>query len=202
MAQIAEISYNVQGDIGGVGISRFWFAPQTPGNVTGSQVNAAAAAARALLFAAAAYIPTPVTWTCNAQSNVYDPASGLVQGPLVVSSLPATVTGTGGNTFAAGVGARINWKTSTLSGRRLVRGALFLAPLASSGFSSAGAVANPVVTALNAAVATYLSALTTASLYPIVWHRPAKGTFTGGLQAIVFAGVCSSVPASLRSRRN
>lgn len=202
MAQIAEISYNVQGDIGGTGISRFWFIPQVAGAISTANVNAAAAAARGLLFAAAGNTPTPITWTCNSQANVYDWATGLVQGPLAVTSLPGVVTGSGGSNFAAGVGARINWKTATVVGRRLIRGAVFIAPLASVSFAASGSVQPTFVGTMNAAAATYLAALGTAGLTAVVWHRPPKGTFVGGQTGIITAGVTSSVPASLRSRRN
>jgi hypothetical protein len=202
VAQLAEISWNVSGDIGGLGVSRFWFVRQNAGNISGADVNAAAAASRKVINAAAGVIPTPVTWTCNGVSNVYEATSGLVQGPLPVSSLPASVTGSGGSNFAAGVGARVNWKTSTLQGRRLIRGCIFLAPLVGVAFGASGALQGSQVTAINAGVASYLTDMTTALLYPVVWHRPAKGATTGGTTGIVYAGVTSTVPASLRSRRS
>jgi hypothetical protein len=201
MPQVGEIAFHVQGDIGGVGISRFRFTRQDAGSIMGTDVNAAAAAARALLAAGATYYPTPISWTCQAQVDIYDVASGLVQGPLIVTALPATVNGTGGSSFSAGTGGRINWKTSTLSGRRLLKGATFLVPLSATAFTSNGAVANGTVTAINTAVATYINAMTTATLYPVIWHRPKKGATVGGLTGIVTAGALSATPSGLRSRR-
>lgn len=202
MPQLGEIMYNVQGDIGGQGVSRFRFVRQNAGNISGADANAAAAAARLLLNAAAGVLPSAVTWTCNAQCNIYDSASGLVQGPLIITSLPATVTGSGGTNWAAGVGARVNWKTSTLQGRRLIRGATFVIPLAGGAFGPGGSLQASQITALNAGAAAYLNAMTTALLYPVIWHRPAKGSLTGGTTGIVFAGTTSSVPSGLRSRRS
>jgi hypothetical protein len=198
---IGEVSFHVQGDIGGIGVSRFWFAPQTPVAITQANANAVAAAGRAFLQAASASMPAGISWTCDAQVNVYDVHTGLVQGPIVISALPAAVTGAGGSGFPAGVGARVNWKTAQVQGRRLIRGAIFVAPLSNSAFTTSGAVSSTFVTSQNAAAATYLGAVTTANLNPIIWHRPPKGTFAGGALGIVFAGVTSSVPASLRSRR-
>jgi hypothetical protein len=202
VAQIAEISWHVAGDIGGVGVSRFWFVRQDAASITGSNANAAAAASRLVLNGAAGVIPSPITWTCDPQVNIYESTSGLVQGPLVLSSVPAAVAGSGGSNFPAGTGARVNWKTATLQGRRLIRGAVFIVPLAGVAFGANGSLQATQVSNINAGAASYLTAMTTALLYPVVWHRPAKATFTGGTYGIVFAGITSSTPAGLRSRRS
>lgn len=202
MAQLAEIQYHVQGDIGGIGVSRFRFVRQDAASITASDVNAAAAAVHGLFAAVTTQTPTAISWVCGAQVNVYDAASGLVQGPLVVTSLPGTVTGVASGNYASGVGARVNWKTSTPVGRRLLRGATFIVPFASTAYTATGAVAPAVVGSLTTAATAYLTAMTTALLYPVVWHRPRKGTTSGGLTGIVFSGVASAVPAGLRSRRS
>lgn len=201
MPQVGEIAWHVQGDIGGIGVSRFRFTRQDAGNITGSDCNAAAAATRGVLAAATAYTPTAVSWTCQAQVNIYDSATGLVTGPLVISSIPTTVSGSASGNYGAGTGGRLNWKTSTLSGRRLLRGATFIVPFAAAGFAANGSVAAAAITAVNSAAATYLTAMTTAVLYPVVWHRPLKGTTAGGVTGIVYAGTLSATPAGLRSRR-
>ncbi len=202
MGQVGEIQYHVQGDVGGIGVSRFRFVRQDAGNITGSDANAAAAAARGLFNALTAQTPAAVTWVCGAQVNIYDSASGLVQGPLVVTSLPGTVTGSASGNYPAGMGIRVNWKTSTPVGRRLLRGATFIVPMASAAFTSTGAVSPAIVSSVNGAAAAYLTAMTTATLYPVVWHRPRKGQTSGGVTGIVFSGVASAVPAGLRTRRS
>jgi len=202
MVQVGEVSWNVQGDIGGVGISRFWFANATLADIGAPDVAAAAAASHAFLASAAGNVPTPISWTINPQVNVYDASTGLVQPPWVVTSPPAAVVGSGGTNFAAGVGARVNWKTSVVEGRRLIRGCIFVAPLASVSFNSSGSVQPTFVSTMTTAATTYLNALTAAGTTGMVWHRPAKGTFSGGVLGPIRAGICSSVPASLRSRRN
>jgi hypothetical protein len=100
------------------------------------------------------------------------------------------------------VGARVNWKTSTLHGRRLIKGATFLVPLAGVGFGTDGSISPGLKSALDNGAASYLTAMTGATLYPVVWHRPAKGATSGGLDGIVFAGITSLTPAGLRSRRS
>ena len=201
MPQVAEIAWHISGDMGGLGVSRLRFIRQNAGNILGADVNAAAAASFGLFNAAKAATPSGMTWAIDPQVNVYDSDTGLVQGPMVISSMPSNVGGTGGNNWAAGVGARINWKTSTVQGRRLMKGATYIVPLGALQFVTGGGVSPGFVTSMNTAAAAYLTAMTTALLYPVVWHRPPKGTHTGGLTGIVFSGVCSTVPASLRSRR-
>lgn len=201
MPEVGELAFHVAGDIGGTGISRFRFTRQDAASITGTDCNAAAAAAKGMLSTLAAWFPNAITWTCVPQVNVYDSSTGLVSGPLVVSSLPAVVGGSAGTTFGAGLGARVNWKTSTLHGRRLMKGATFLVPFGTAAFSSAGAVSSTAVNSVTTAATAYLTAMTAAALYPVVWHRPPKGTTAGGQTGIIYAGVCSSVPAGLRSRR-
>lgn len=202
MPQVGEIAWHVQGDIGGVGVSRFRFTRQDAASVTGADANAAAAASRLLMLTTATYTPTAITWSCQPQVNVYDGATGLVGGPLILGTIPTNVTGSGASTYAAGVGGRLNWKTATLSGRRLLRGSTFLVPFASSAYTASGSVAAAAITAVNGGAAAYLAAMVTAVLYPVVWHRPRKGTTVGGLTGIVYAGSLSSTPGGLRSRRS
>jgi hypothetical protein len=202
MSQIAELQINVSGDIGGIGVSRLRFVRQDAASITGVDCNAAAAAAMAMVNSMKTYIPTFVTWALNPEVHLYDIASGLVAPPLSVTTVPGSVTGVGGSTAIAGIGARLNWHTSTMVGRRILRGAFFWVPLASGMASSTGAVSGSVQTAVNGSSATYVNAMTTAMLYPVVWHRPAKGASTGGMMGIITSGSCSAVPAGLRSRRS
>lgn len=200
--QVGEIMWHVQGDIGGVGVSRLRFVRQDSAAILGADCNAAAAATHGLFAAAGAYTPNVVSWACQPQVDIYDSASGIVAGPLVVTSLPSPVTGTGGANFAAGTGARLNWKTSTLSGRRLLKGALYLVPFATTAMTTSGGISSAMQTAMNNAANAYLIAMEAALLYPVVWHRPAKGASSGGLTGGIYAGILSATPSSLRTRRH
>lgn len=200
--QVGEIQWHVTGDIGGAGVSRFRFTRQDAADITGADVHAAAVASQNIFGAAASSTPSSCTWTCFNECNIYDAATGVVQGPLPVSTPPAAIPGTGTGNYTAGAGARINWRTSTLVGRRLLRGATFVVPLSQNAYTSLGAISASFVTALGTGAATYLTAMTTAVLYPVVWHRPLKGTTVGGMTGTIFAGNVSTVPAGLRSRRS
>lgn len=201
MPQVAEVAWQVAGDIGGLGVSRFRFIRQNAGSIMGADVTAAVTAQNAFFGSMTQDIPVKVSWTVESQVDIYDSESGIVQGPLVVTSPPTARIGTGAGNYPAGVGARVNWKTSTLVGRRLLKGALYLVPLYQGVYTSSGAIDPAIAASLQAAANTYINAMTTALLYPVVWHRPAKGTGAGGMTGIITAGVVSQVPASLRSRR-
>jgi hypothetical protein len=202
MPQVGEIMFHLTGDVGGTGVARFRFIRQDSGNIQGSDAHAAAVAAQNVLGAATQWTPLSVRWDCSPQCNVYDIASGLVQGPLSITSLPAAVVGAGSGTYASGTGARLNWRTSTIVGRRLIRGATFLAPLTGAAFTTGGSVAAATQTQINTGPANYLTAMAAAALEAVVWHRPLKGLTSGGVVGVTFSGLCSAVPSSLRSRRH
>lgn len=201
MPQIGEIRVHVNGDIGNVGTSVYRFIRQDAASISGTNVTAIAVAAMGLYTAAKAYIPVNISITCDPVCNVYDAATGLVQGPLAVTGIPAAVTGSASGNYAAGTGARINWKTSTLAGRRLIKGCTYIVPMGTAGFAANGGVSAGAGGAITSAAQAYLTAVTAATCYPVVWHRPLKGVASGGVAGIVFAGSVPGQPAGLRSRR-
>lgn len=201
MTLVAAVAWNVQGDIGGQGISRFWFRVAATGGPTNADCNAVAAASRSLLASTQPYMPSAISWSCQAQVDVYDADSGLVQVSRVITSLPANVSGVQAGNYVAGTGARVAWKTALTKGRRLIQGALFIAPMSQQGFAANGALAPAAVSAINSAANGYIVALTPNGQFPVVWSRPPKGLHAGGVAADVNTAVCGTVPASLRSRR-
>lgn len=198
---VAEVAVHVTGDIGGSGISRYRFTRNDAGITTVADCNAAGAAIRALYNAVTDW-PTGVTWAVSPNVELFDVGSALVQGSLTMTTPPANVIGSGGTSWAAGIGARINWKTGTISGRRLLRGATFMIPLAPSAFGASGAIAGSKVTILQNAATAYIAAMNTANLQPVVWHRPLKGVTSGGTMGPVTASLVTSTPSGLRSRRS
>lgn len=202
MSQLGTISWQVTGDIGGLGVSRFRFTRQDSGTLTGPDCDAVAAASHALLNSAAAYVPGSITWSCSPIVDIADHITGLVAPGLPITTLPAPVVGLGSSGHGAGLGARINWHTDTISGRRLIKGATFLVPFTSSAFGGDGGFAGGVTSTVTTAAMAYLAALAAANCSPMIWHRPPKGTHTGGLTGVIFAGQCSATPAGLRSRRS
>jgi hypothetical protein len=201
-APVCEVQVVIQGDIGGRGISRWRFLPSLAGTAPSiADVNAAGAAVRAF-YAAAAFLPTGVSAQVQAAVPFFDVGSALVQGSVSMTTVPNVVSGSLAGNYAAGMGARVNWKTATISGRRLIKGATFVIPMASAEYTSGGALSSTAQTALINAANAYIAAMNTAGTTPVVWHRPPKGTTAGGLVGPINAVAVPSTPAGLRSRRS
>lgn len=198
---LAEVHAVITGDIGGAGISRFRFVRNDSTSITVADCNAAGAAVRAF-WATIANMPSTVTVQVQAAVELFDPNTALVQGFLNMTTVPAPVVGGTSGAYAAGIGARVNWKTSTLSGRRLIRGSTYVVPLGSGIYTPTGGLGATQVTLCTNAANNYLAAMTTAQLSAVVWHRPPKGLTSGGLVGLITGAVVPSTPAGLRSRRS
>jgi hypothetical protein len=171
------------------------------GSVTGTDCTNAAAAWRALWFSMHTYMPSSVEVSLGGNCEVKDSATGAPIAELGVGGSPAAVTGLSTAHYAAGTGIRVQWNTSTVRNRRLMRGATHFIPLTADAMTALGTVDNTAASTLNTACGTYLTAMNAAALVHGVWHRPAKGTFTGGVLAPCTAGVVDLVVSSLRTRR-
>jgi hypothetical protein len=202
MVELAQHTVQLSGDIGGVGVSKFHWQRKDATTPLQADCDSAGAALRALYNACIGVFPSAMSYQVLTEVPLFDVASALVSGILVMSSTPAVVTGGGGLDYAAGTGARINWKTTSIHNRRYLRGATFMVPLVAGAYTGQGAVAGATITTIQSAAATFLTALDTANLELIAWHRPAKGATTGGAAGLVFTGQVPSTPAGLRSRRS
>jgi hypothetical protein len=198
---VGEVKALFTGDIGAQGVSRFRFMRSDAASIGIPDANAACVAVRAMFNTLSMY-PSTLTVAVQPLVETFDVGSALVDGSVVASSSLTPITGTQSSAYAAGIGARLNWHTATIQGRRLLRGATYVVPLASGAFSSTGALSGAIVSQLTGAATTYLAALTTAQLQAVVWHRPAKGMTAGGAAGPIVNGVCSATPSGLRSRRS
>lgn len=201
MVQIGSISWQVNGDIGQQGVSRFRFMRQDAAAITVADCNAAAAASQFIPGEASTWTPSDVTWSCNPEVEIYDMASGLVQPPLVIGVVPTAIPGAMAGNYAGGNGARINWRTMTIKGRRFIRGATYVVPLAGTAFSGNGSLSSGFVTGMTGSANTMLTHFAAAALDFVVWSRPLKGATVGGVAGIVITGTVPTRPATLRSRR-
>lgn len=150
-------------------------------------------------------IPAGVVLSCSDTGDVIDEATGELQGPWG-SGGAWTVTGTGSGTWAAGVGASIDWRTSGIHGGRRVRGRTYLVPLNGFCYSSNGTLDTPALTDLQTAT-TALVAAHTGNL--VIWSRPRKADPTktppvtalaGGFSPVIVGTVPDTI-STLRSRR-
>lgn len=201
MSQLGAIDAGLNFGAGGDGISRQHFNRLDHGTILSSDANAAAAAWHGLWQTVHTELPFGgvVAWPSNCE--VLDDGTAAPIGTVTITSVPATVTGSSTSHWEAGTGVRINWKTTTVLNRRLIRGATFLIPLTIDAFNTFGEVDATIQANYQTAVSTYLAAMATASLAHVAWHRPKKGTFTGGVAGAVVAGHVRGVGAWLSSRR-
>jgi hypothetical protein len=203
MANVNVFPWQVSGDIGGLGITRFWVqnAANTP--LSSAECDVAGAAQSGFWQALQAITPSAVTWSAAGQLQSYDVATGAVVSVQFYGTVPTARPGGDGSKYVAGTGARINLKTNTVVNRRFVRGAIFAVPLASTVFNAAnGELASSEQATILAAYVAYATALAAGSLKDVVWHRPTKALPASGVAEQVAAFDVPSQPAGLRSRRS
>lgn len=201
MASLFSVNMSPQGDIGGIGVSRWWFERSdhaAPGN---SDCNNAAGAVAAFYNAIKAYIPQAVSIVSPDACEVFDVATGAPTAITAITSVPSAVVGSDSLHYGAGLGARMNLFTGQVIGRRFLRGAIMLVPLGGAAFGNTnGAVVSGAMTTIVAAWATLGSTTAADNIAHEVWHRPVAKT--GGIAYNVTAVSVSPTPAGLRSRRS
>lgn len=139
--------------------------------------------------------PTSLTWNIPQSGDELDDATGALTGGWLGSG-GGSVTANGGNLpYAAGVGARVQWNTGIIVGRRRVRGTTFLAPMLGSKFDSSGTIDSAALTTLQVACST----LAASGVAKGIWHRPVNGT--GGQYCAINDAIVPDRVTSLRSRR-
>ena len=174
----------------GPGVSTFYNA----GTATEANISTAL---NTFFTAIKSYVPQTVTWHVENGGDILEDSTGQLTGAWT-SGGAYTVSATGIGNYAAGVGGRLNWKTSTIVGGRRVRGSFFFCPLLTPNYESDGTLSNSMVTAVNAAAAAYLGS---AGLAPVIWHRPKTKTSADGSSAPITSADMPDAVSWLRSRR-
>jgi hypothetical protein len=83
-----------------------------------------------------------------------------------------------------------------------MRGAVYLVPVNSGTYDNSGQISAACQTQLLTSVGNLRATLTGNGMSLVVYHRPPKGTFTGGKSGPVTAQDVPLKPAGLRSRRS
>lgn len=139
--------------------------------------------------------PTGLSWQIPGSGDEIDDATGALNGSWLATG-SGTVTATGGtSSYAAGVGARVRWRTSGIFNGRRVVGSTFLAPLLGSAFDTDGTITSAVLSDLQGAADTLA-----ANGGVVIWSRPSPGGSNGESNPVVSAQVPDRATA-LRSRR-
>ena len=197
--ELGRVQVIYSGYTGAPGMAYFHFQGAVPGLFDTADATAAVAAVRAWLLGSASAFSTAVSMQVQPNVEVVDWVTGAliaVRGAVGVTTVPGSATGN--VTTAQGPLAQLY--TSTVVGRRLLRGRLFLTPSTSSGVNANGTVLATIIAAVQGASATLIGL---ATVTWSVWHRPTP--YSSGANGTVGAVVSVTVPAKvavLRSRRD
>jgi hypothetical protein len=142
-----------------------------------------------------ALFPAGMTWSIPSAGDQVSDNSGQLTGGWV-GGTAATVTATGGGSYAAGTGTFVQWGTSIIVNNRRLKGRTFLAPLSSTQYDTDGTISAAPVTTMNTALSTLVGVSKLR-----VFHRPPVHTFSGGTSSVITSGVCADKATSLRTRR-
>jgi 3-oxoacyl-(acyl-carrier-protein) synthase len=201
MPEVAVCAVTLSGDAGGAGISRFHVKHKDGSAIDSAACNAAMAALRAFYNTPTTFLPSVMSWSFVTPVMVIDEASAELARYMSVGTPPTLVSGSGSGSYAAGNGLRVNWKTSTVRNRRLMRATTYMVPLANNAYTGQGQVSSGPMSSVLGACATLLAALDTANLALVAYHRPDKGMTSGGASAPISAYTIPATIAGLRSRR-
>lgn len=142
----------------------------------------------------AGLFPSGLSWSIPNDGDTIDAATGTLVGTWN-NGANSVVSSTGSGAFAAGVGARVVWRTGVVRGGHRVRGTTFLCPLLASGYDGAGSL---TAAALNT-ISTAADTLRTRAVPPVVWSRPRVGL--GGASVGITSSEVPDRISWLRSRR-
>src|SRR5665647_228420 len=129
--ELGRVKVTMGGFTGSPGMMVFAFQGNTPGLFDAADATAAVAAVYAFINSSKAAFALGVTMQVESEVDVVDWVTGAL-----VSNQPATgvlsVSGTATGNISAAQGVLVQWFTSTVIGRRLLRGRTFLTPSANS----------------------------------------------------------------------
>jgi len=197
MPSMQRVTATWTGFAGAPGTTTLWFQ--------GSSIIAPTAI-KPFFDAFAPYIPPAVSIQVNGNGELVDPLTGEVTGTWPGAAAGVTVgTGTA-STLLLTEGPMMGLDTGAYRRGHQVRGRIFLIPCLAAAVSSTGAVAAPVITAMNTAATNLISV--SGSQWG-VFHRPLKDYSvkppvikeSGEFIAAPFIG-CHTKVGSIRSRRD
>lgn len=161
----------------------------------GTDAVAAVAALNTYFTSIRSLFPTGLTFQTPTGGDIVDETTGGLLSDYT-GATSATVIANGGNVaYAAGVGARVRWRTPGIENGRRVIGSSFLVPLVGGAYDTSGTILTESLGTMQAAA----NALVSSDLLRI-WHRPSPGASNGQSYPISSAQALDKV-ATLRSRR-
>ena len=191
------------GTSGGPGLTQLAIAEDTGGFWTSTQAQNAVNAVRAFWNSIAANLPDEVVLTVSPVVDLYRETDNVLIASEVAPTAPASVAGTSTAIFSMASGMKVNLNTTVIRNGRRVRGSMYIVPAASSVYTTGGAVASTVRTAVNTAGATLDTTLNSSGLKLVVWSRGKKvpTVKTGAISDVISLEVNEKV-AIMRGRRD
>ena len=139
-------------------------------------------------------MPSAVTWSIDEELRILDDTDGSLQGTFAISPTNSSGIGTGGTTYAMGVGGSIVWDTGAIVAGRRARGRTFIVPMADAGYDVNGTLVEAVRTNIQGPATTLAG-----SGDLVVWSRPTPDRV--GTSNVVTSGRASDDIAWLRTRK-
>lgn len=204
MTVMYQVRTNWTGFPGAPGFTNMYFETTDP---LGAGANTAAQNVGNFWFGVKGLLPQDVTVSIDPEVNTIDDINGQLQASIAVTQVGSVGTGTG--SYAAPVGAVVDWNTGAIYEGHRVVGRTFLVPLVGGSFEANGTLTAAAIGTIDAAA----SALRLAA-GPVlgVWSRPFNGAPAVGTKPArpahpgrFFRTTSNSVPdraAVLRSRRD
>lgn len=187
MADINRLQCTWTGLVGGSGVTTFYM----------EDITTAVTRVSAFFEAIKYLLPSSVSVTIPNNGEIIESTTGGLLGTWSSGSQVVKV-GTGANSqFSAASGACITWNTSTVVGRRFLRGRTYLVPFTALAYDN-GTLLDTTLTALNTAAAN----LSTGATPFYVWHRPTTTGGTDGRSAAITSHRVRDKVAILTSRRD
>lgn len=137
-----------------------------------------------------------LTWNVPNVGDVLDVATGDLLGTHIFTGGGSVSSSSSSGTYAAGVGARVQWLTADVKNNRRVRGTTFLTHLKSTGYDSTGTIDSTALSTIQTAA----SALVASGSPWGVYSRPRPG-LDGSFHAWNAATVPDKI-AWLTTRKN
>jgi hypothetical protein len=199
MADLARVTINWTGFIGGPGYTNLYWRDASPGTISQGVIDDAATKVDAWLGAWDDYLPPSVAVQVDSTIDIIDDTNGQLQGFMSVAAKPLR-QGAGTGNYSAASGACVNWYTDGVRNGRRVRGRSFMVPLAGNALAGNGTLDDTALGLWRTATTTMDANTGTARL--VVWGRPTAPGATDGASWEVTSSTIPDKAAVLRSRRD
>lgn len=171
--------------------------PGAPGVTTMFFLDVATAVASVHTFWTdlAMRFPVDVHIQVENAGDIIEDTNGHLTGAWSADAV-AIVNGSSDDSYAAPVGAVVDWNTETIAHNRRLRGRTFLVPLSSVEYQNDGSLENAARTSIQAAAQALIDSQSASF---VIWHR---GTGDDGSNGLVTSCLVPDMCAVLRSRRD